>query len=306
MGLFGGSYMKPGKGVDKNEPKKKGFFLFFDIIVHKFTKFIGLNCLYTMASILWIAALFLFANLILSGTNIVEGITDNLMSASAGISREELAGSIQVMLQFTFATTVFTLWGSGPATAAYAYITRCFTRAEHAWVLSDSVDKFKENFKQGMFVVIVDAIVLAFGLNAAHFYYSLYVSSGSILWMLLTYIMALVFIIYTMMHPYLYQIMVTFECKIGALYKNALLITLAKLPGNVFTLAVGVLVLGLLFTLVNPLAASLFIAVLGLCLTSYPGEFYAARVIERSILRDMKEKTEKQPKIEYIGEEEAE
>ena len=32
----------------------------------------------------------------------------------------------------------------------------------------------------------------------------------------------------------------------------------------------------------------------------------AARVIERSILRDMKEKTEKQPKIEYIGEEEAE
>ena len=306
MGLFGGSYMKPGKGVDKNEPKKKGFFLFFDIIVHKFTKFIGLNCLYTMASILWIAALFLFANLILSGTNIVESITDNLMSASAGISREELAGSIQVMLQFTFAMTVFTLWGSGPATAAYAYITRCFTRAEHAWVLSDSVDKFKENFKQGMFVVIMDAVVLAFGLNAAHFYYSLYVSSGSILWMLLTYIMALVFIIYTMMHPYLYQIMVTFECKIGALYKNALLITLAKLPGNVFTLAVGVLVLGLLFTLVNPLAASLFIAVLGLCLTSYPGEFYAARVIERSILRDMKEKTEKQPKIEYIGEEEAE
>ena len=28
MGIFGGSYDKPGKGVDKNEPKKKGFFLF--------------------------------------------------------------------------------------------------------------------------------------------------------------------------------------------------------------------------------------------------------------------------------------
>ena len=29
MGIFGGGYDKPGKGVDKNEPKKKGFFLFF-------------------------------------------------------------------------------------------------------------------------------------------------------------------------------------------------------------------------------------------------------------------------------------
>ena len=35
MGIFGGGYDKPGKGVDKNEPKKKGFFLFFDIDVYK-------------------------------------------------------------------------------------------------------------------------------------------------------------------------------------------------------------------------------------------------------------------------------
>ena len=303
MGLFGGGYMKPGKGVDKNEPKKKGFFLFFDIIIHKFTKFLGINCLYTMTSILWIALLYFFGGIILNGTNIVSGITDSLIAASEGISVEELAGSIQVMLQFVFAAGIFILWGSGPASAAYAYINRCFTRGEHAWIVSDSVDKFKENFKQGMFVVILDAVVLAFGLNATHFYYTLYTGTGSILWMLLTYIMALVFIIYTMMHPYLYQIMVTFECKIGALYKNALLITLAKLPGNVFTLAVGVAVIALVFTVVNPIAAALVMAVFGLCVTRYPAEFYAARVIERSILRGMKQK---QPKIEYIGEEETE
>ena len=45
MGIFGYN-MKPGKGVDKNEPKKKGFFLFFDVLIHKFTKFLGANCLY--------------------------------------------------------------------------------------------------------------------------------------------------------------------------------------------------------------------------------------------------------------------
>ena len=303
MGLFGGGYMKPGKGVDKNEPKKKGFFLFFDIIIHKLTKFLGANCLYTITSILWIAVLYFFGGIILNSTGIVTRITNSLIATSEGIRVEELEASIQVMLQFLFATGIFTLWGSGPASAAYAYINRCFTRGEHAWIVSDSVDKIKENFKQGMFVVLVDAVVLFFGLNAAHFYYLLYTDTGSIIWMLLTYIMALVFIIYTMMHPYLYQIMITFECKIGALYKNALLITFAKLPGNVFTLAVGVAVLALVFSVVNPIAAALIIAVFGLCVTRYPGEFYAARVIERSILRDMKKK---QPKIEYIGEEETE
>ena len=303
MGIFGGGYMKPGKGVDKNEPKKKGFFLFFDIIIRKFTKFLGANCLYTAVSLIWIALLFFFGGMILSGTSICERIAESISSAGEGINAEELVMSIRIMLQLLFAMSVFSLWGSGPASAGYAYINRCFTRGEHAWIVSDGFDKFKENFKQGMIVILIDAAVLVFGINAAHFYYTLYIGTGSIIWMLLTYIMALVFIIYTMMHPYLYQIMITFECKIGALYKNALLITLAKLPGNLFTFAVSAAVTAALFTLVNPVAASLIIAVIGLCLTRYPGEFYAARVIERSILRDMKKK---QTKIEYIGEEETE
>jgi uncharacterized membrane protein YesL len=206
-----------------------------------------------------------------------------------------------VMLQIAFAFGIFSLWGSGPSSAAYAYINRCFTRSEPVWVVSDGKDKFKENFKQGMFVVLADAVILFFGLNAAHFYYSFYLTTQSIVWLLLTYVMVLVLIIYTMMHPYIYQLMITFECSIWTIYKNALLITLAKLPGNVFTLFVGTAVTVLLFTVLNPVAAALIIAVAGLCLIRYPAEFYAARVIERSILKGMKEK---QPKIEYIGEEE--
>ena len=167
--------------------------------------------------------------------------------------------------------------------------------------MSDGADKFKENFKQGMVVVLIDAVLLVFGLNAILFYHSLYVSTGSMLWMMLLYVMILVLVVYTMMHPYLYQIMVTFECGIGSLYKNALLITLAKLPGNFFTTLIGVLIYGALFTFVNPLAAAIIVVVIGLCVTCYPPQFYAARVIERSILKDMKEK---QHKVEYIGEEE--
>lgn len=301
MGLFGGGYDKPGKGVDKNEPKKKGFFLFFDVIIHKFTKFLGANCLYSLASIIWIVLLYFFAGIILSSTNIVNSITNAIASAATDVSVEDIRGSVLVLLQVSFSVGIFSLWGSGPASASYAYINRCFTRGEHTWVWSDGVDKFKENFKQGMFVVILDAVVLLFGINAAHFYYALYAGTGSLIWMILTYITVLTLVIYTMMHPYLYQIMVTFDCKIGALYKNALLITIARLPGNVFTTLVSLAVMLVLFNFINPLICAPFVFVFGLCLTCYPGHFYAARVIERSILKDIKEK---QPKVEYIEEDE--
>lgn len=300
MGIFGGGYNKPGKGVDKNEPKKKGFFLFFEIVIRKFTKFLGLNCLYTMTSIIWIILLYLFGGIILANTNVVENTALQIASMTQGIDMAEIQGSVMVSLQAFFAIGIFSLWGSGPATASYAYITRCFTRGEHAWVVSDGIDKLKENFKKGMFVVIADAVVLVLGINAAYFYYGFYATTGSVLWMLLTYVTMLILLLYTMIHPYLYQIMVTFECSIGAMYKNALLMMIAKLPQSFLILAAEGAILFLLFTMVNPIAAALITIVVGLCVTHFPGQFYAARVIERSILKDMKKK----PEIEYIGEEE--
>ena len=138
-----------------------------------------------------------------------------------------------------------------------------------------------------------------FGMNAVYFYYSLYISSHSLIWLLLSYIILMLFVVYSMMHPYIYQIMITFECKIGTLYKNAIFITLAKLPVNILIFIISLAVIFILFN-INPLIASLLIAVFALCLIAYPGHFYAARVIERSILKDIKVK---QSKIEYIEEE---
>lgn len=301
MGIFGGGYTKEGKGVDKNEPKKKGFFLFIDILIHKISKLIGANCLYTMTSIIWIAVLYFLGGLMISSTEIVGSIAERINAVEAGINQEEMQGSIMLLLQLVFSIGIFTLWGSGPASSAYAYINRCFTRGVHAWVVSDGVDKFKENFKQGMLVVMFDLIILVFAVNAMHFYHVLYTGTSNILWLVLEYLIIMVLIVYTMMHPYIYQIMVTFECSIWSVYKNALIITFAKLPVSFILLSLGTTVIFALFTYLNPLAAALIAVIAGLCITRYPSEFYAARVIERSILKDMKEK---QPKIEYIEEDE--
>ncbi len=301
MGIFGGGYTKPGKGVDKNEPKKKGFFLFLDILAHKFMKLLEVNCLYSLTSIIWLFILFILGGAVSDGTGITQTLAAKLQPASEGLTVSEIEDGVRITLQIVFAVGVFTLWGSGPASAAYSYINRCFTRGEHAWIVSDGLDKFKENFKQGMLVVLVDALVLILGINALYFYYGFYTVQGGILWLTLMYVTALALIIYTMMHPYLYHIMVTFKCGAGLLYKNALLITLAKLPGNFFTTLVSAAITILLFSFLNPFAAAFIMLVFGLCVTRYVTEFYAARVIERSILKDIEKK---QAKIEYIGENE--
>lgn len=293
MGIFGGGYNKPGKGVDKDAPKKKGFFLFWDILIEKFMKFIQLNSMYALVSIIWIAVMYFIAMFLISGH------MSAVMNMENGVLGENAAGVMILGVCSMFAVAVFMMWGSGPASAAYSYITRCFTRGEHVWIIGDGKDKLKENFKQGMIVALIDFIVLILGTNALYFYYSAYIAYGSFIWMALCYISFLLLLIFTMIHPYIYQLMVTFKCSVWELYKNAVLLALSKLPVSfLLTLLEAVLIFAV-FTLVSPAVAILFSLILGPCIMRFPMEFYAARVIERSILTDMKEKTPP-AKIEYL------
>ena len=126
MGIFGGGYDKPGKGVDKNAPKKKGFFLFWDIIIQKFVKFIQLNSLYSLLSIIWIVALYFFAGFIIAGhPEFIEGISSQIQID--GASGEDILQSLIFGFRAMFAVGVFLLWGSGPVSAAYSYIVRNYS-----------------------------------------------------------------------------------------------------------------------------------------------------------------------------------
>lgn len=49
MGMFRPNYNQNGPGVSKNEPKKKGFFLFWDIYFRKFWHLIQLNIIFVLA-----------------------------------------------------------------------------------------------------------------------------------------------------------------------------------------------------------------------------------------------------------------
>jgi len=52
MGFLGmGNYAKPGPGISKNAPRKKRFFLFWELLFRKFGKLVWLNILYILCCI---------------------------------------------------------------------------------------------------------------------------------------------------------------------------------------------------------------------------------------------------------------
>lgn len=291
MGLFGNNYAKPGPGIDKNAPQKKGIFRYFEIFFRKFWKLLQVNMLYFICSIPMLAIMFVLAPI---STDFIDK-----MAALAGVEAEmavEYSATISLMLRSLFAVIMLTFWGSGPASAGYAYITRCFTREQHAWILSDFKEKFIENFKQSIVVSIVDVVILLVATVGINFYFVTYRSTGSQVWLLACCLMCTMLFIYTFMHFYIYQFMVTFSANIITLYKNAFIFSLAQLPMSVLLGALAVAINFIMFSYLHPLFVLFIDFIIGISLMRFPIEYSAARAIQKKLLPK-----EPEPEIEdYI------
>lgn len=277
MGLFSFNYSKPGPGVDKDAPQKRGIFRYFEILFRKFWKLLQANMLCFACSIPFLIIAYIFAP-----------VSDSYISglfAGTGIEADsEALATIHLMLRCFFTMMLYVFWGSGPASAAYAYITRCFTREQHAWILSDFKDKLFENFKQSIVVTVIDVILLLLVPYGIYFYYTTYRETGSQLWLIATCLMCTLLLIYTFMHFYIYQFMVTFSSRLTQLYRNALIFSLAQLPINIFLAAVAIIINVVMFNFLNPVFALLIDFVIGASLMRFPIEYSASRAIDKKLL----------------------
>ncbi len=272
MGLFSFN-TAPGKGIDKDAPKKKGIFRYFEIILRKFGKLWKVNMMYFLLSLPFLAIL-----------TFISPVTEGFIKSFGAISDIETVGALGLLLKVYIGASLLVLLGSGPASAGYAYILRCFTREEHAWIFSDFKDKFLENFKQGIFVSILDIIAFLLIVNGLTFYYPLYLQSGNIALLLACCFMILVSLILVFSHFYIYQLMVTFKQTIGQLYRNAVILALANLPQNVIFLLLSVAVTFISFYFLSTVFSLVVFFIIGYSLLRFPIEYYAARVIEKKIL----------------------
>ncbi len=274
MGLFGGNYDKPGKGIDKNEPKKKPFFLFFEIFFRKIWKMSQISMLYTLCCIPYFLLLFAFAPV---GQEYVENLAGSPIASGAG-------ATLYITLKSLLAMAVIVFWGAGPLTAGYTTVMRNYAREEHSFVMTDFFGKAKENFKQSMIVLVADILLLSLGMFAYVFYDAQYIATNSMVWLIAKYIIVFIFIVYTLMHQYVYQVMITFNVSVKELFVNSFMLAFAKLPMNILILLISAALLFLMFTTyLNVFIALLLYIVILMSFNTFINIFYTTKTVDKII-----------------------
>ena len=240
MGLFSPSFMKPGKGIDKDAPQKRSFFRFFDIFFRKFWHLIRLNLIYTLTMLPTFVVVFLLAGIIsnafFSNGNI-QGLLQSMAQQGAEYLNDpqtfeyelsRLIVTFDLFFRFVIAFVFTIFWGMGPASAGFTYVLRNFAREEHAWIWSDFKDALKNNFKQSLIVYLIDIVAFVVFYIAFMVYGQMPGFLGA-----LRYVILMILFIYTLMHQYIYPVMVTFDLKLKDIYRNAMLFAIGKLPSNI-------------------------------------------------------------------------
>lgn len=230
--MFKQSYMKEGKGVEKRNPDEPRLSVFFELLSRKPGKLAQLNLLYIVCCIpTFLVMMFLSGMLSVRITTASAPVLAEVMGlASPDMSNPEFAGMLatldigaRVVISFVLAI----MWGMGPVTAGFTYILRNYAREEHAWLLSDFFGKTKQNFGQALVVWLVDLVAFVLLTTAFFFYFA---QSGLLHYM--SYVILSVIIIYTAMHFYIYQCMITFKLSTIDIFKNSAIFALVEAPKN--------------------------------------------------------------------------
>ncbi len=263
FGMF--NYEKPGRGVEKDAPEKRGFFMFFDILFRRFWRIVTLSLSYTLMAVPQIVIVF-FLSLFL----------------------QSLLGTFHDEAIITYTSIYITLFaacflGMGPAGAGQAYVLRNFSRDDHAWVWDDFLSNYKKNFWQGVAVFFIDIVVITLLSGAAWLYLSGAVAMPlpPLATMAFGFLALIALLVYIMMHSFLFVLMVTFDMPISKLFRTALGMTMAKLPSCIliYALSAGVFAIFMALYFVN-IALILLFAVLGFSLVAFVSGYYATTVVD--------------------------
>lgn len=221
MSFFTPDFNAPGAGVPKGEPQKPGFLRYFIVAKRKFWDLIILNMLYVLFSL---PALFLYLFI---------GIYH-----FGGVANEQL----RLFLPMVFAFMATSLLGSGPGRAGLCYVLRNYSREEHAFLWSDYWEYTKKYLGRGLLLLLIDALFSWLILLDI----MVYGAQGTFAGMIAAYIAVFLYIIYILMHPYLYMLTVTFDLPLVPTFRNAFLLSAIRLPQNLgCTLAAALLMWGM-------------------------------------------------------------
>ena len=291
--------MRDGKGVEKGEDTTPTLKRFFKLWGRKFWKLISLNLL-MVVQILPIALIVLlyfagpkiptlysplYAPLLGAQTAAPTTVGTTLFNSAAGLMHQtpvynSWAHWVMGVL------VVFQLVTYGWQRTASTYILRNLVRGDGVFMISDYFYAIRRNLKQGFIMGVIDcAALFALGFDLFYFWNAPTTGGNNVMYLM---IFALVFI-YGVMRFYTYLMMVTFDMKLGKIFKNALIFTVMGFKRNILALLGMGLLSGIFAVLIiflgQPIPAFYilpFLCLLGFCGFMYT--FAAYPVIEKYMI----------------------
>lgn len=222
MGLFDRLYYgKAGKrDYSEMDMPKNRISLFFMVLKDHVFDLIKVNL---MQLIFWIPFL-LWTYINLAAVQSID--TETVLSHADGAA--ELLSAISGYLMMWLIGLIPCIAITGPSSAGAAYVMRNWARDQHAFLFSDFKDAFKSNWKQALGVSALTSVVPLVAYTAVSYYGEM--TKGSAVMFVPLMLVLSATLIYIVMLPLLYPMMVGYELSFGNLIKNAFLMGAARLP----------------------------------------------------------------------------
>ena len=242
---------RDGKGVKKNEDTRPTLKNFFKHFGRKFSHLLSLNLLMLLQILPIIIGVlaYLFIQRTPSQTSPLfaplygASLIEQSPASSLILALEAIPLNIPVFQPAAYwiiaGCALFMLLFNGLLTVGSFYVLRGLVRGDAVFVFSDFFYGIKRNLKPGFLFGLVDTlftIVLVFDV----IYYS---GTVGAFWMdVLFWILTALAILYLIMRPYIYLMLITFDMKLRKMFKNALIFSALGIKRNLMG-AIGILLL---------------------------------------------------------------
>ncbi|MBR3743205.1 MAG: DUF624 domain-containing protein [Clostridia bacterium] len=238
-------YGKSGKGdFRKEDLPKNRWQLFWEMLRVRFASLCRLN-LMTIAA--WLPMIILIGYCVTTLFNVlmIRGQYDAYVAnGDIGELTEEQISLLSTMdldqwmvdMAFSLLST-FCLWAipciaiTGPVQAGLAYVTRNWSRDEHAFIWADFKDAVKENWKQGLGVSAITSVLPIIMYVGYQFYGQQ--AQTSLFFMVPQMLILMVGVVWALSLTFLYPMMVSYRVSFGQLIKNSVVMAIGRLPQTV-------------------------------------------------------------------------
>ena len=277
LGLF--NYSRPGRGVSKDERKKRAFFVFFEIFYRKIWNFCKLSLEYTLFVIPCFIAYLGLSAVIMAVA--MQDFTNN--------------GLYVIYAAIALALFLSSFFSGSPAGMGRALVLRCYARESHAFIWGDFIDGMRFYLGKAIGMFFIDAAV---AFIAAFNIIFCFIAEQPILpdmFMLISGILTLIVVLMWMMaQPYLGVLTVTQKMSFGKTYRTAFALVVARLPQNLLTTVISAAVF-LTFIYLTLTQGIVFILLFPLLLFAFCGfitHFNATRVMDSYFETEEKDEIE--------------